>query len=84
MMTDEYEPLPVDIYAPIAGPVTVCISRRELRVVQNQRATEPEPRTDIRFWWVSDNEAIPSRSGVRLSRAEARQLRDVLDSMNLG
>lgn len=82
-MTDEYEPLPMDEYEPIAGPITVCISRRELRVQQNQRATEPEPRTDIRFWWVSDSEAIPTRSGVRLSRAEARMLRDVLEGMDL-
>ena len=71
-------------YQTTAGPITVCTSRRELRIVQNRRATEPEPHTDIRIWWVSDSEAIPSRSGVRLSRAEARMLRDVLNSMNLG
>ena len=82
MMADEFEALPtVDEYEPVSGPVTVCVSRRELRVQQNQRATEPH--TDIRFWWISDSEAIPSRSGVRLSRTEARMLRDVLAGMDL-
>lgn len=83
MMTDEYEPLPMDIYEPVSGPVTVCASRRELRVQQNQRRAEPEPHTDIRFWIVGATE-IPTRSGVRLSRAEARMLRDVLNRMDLG
>ena len=84
MMADEFEPLPMDEYEPVSGPVTVCVSRRELRVQQNQRRAEPEPRTDIRFWWVSDSDAIPTRSGVRLSRAEAKLLRDTLNSMDLG
>ena len=82
MMTDEYEPLPMDEYEPVSGPVTVCVSRRELRVQQNQRATEPEPHTDIRFWIVGTTE-IPTRSGVRLSRDETRLLRDTLNSIDL-
>lgn len=82
MMADEFEALPVDIYAPISEPIVVCVSRRELRVQQNQRPTEPEPHTDIRFWIVGTTE-IPTRSGVRLSRDETRLLRDTLNSMDL-
>lgn len=70
-------------YQAITEPITVCTSRRELRVQQNQRATEPEPHTDIRFWIIAGDMEIPTRSGVRLSRAEARLLRDTLNSMNL-
>lgn len=82
-LTDEFEPIGPE-YQPITEPITVCVSRRELRVQQNQRRAEPEPHLDVRFWVIAGDTEIPTRSGVRLSRDEARLLRDTLNSMDLG